>query len=236
MKNLYTKTDKNGIKALFQSIAPTYDVINNLMSLGLQSLIKKSFIKDLPIQNPQLILDACCGSGDLLVFLADKYPNSNIKGLDFSTTMLKIASKKLSSCKNVSLAQFDMTELHKQKIAPDLITIGFGLRNLPNVDTFLKEAYKKLAPGGTLAILDMGQPNKIIKPFYSIYLNKIIPTIASLISKNESAYRYLGESLKLYPTQKEMIQKLKNIGFINAKNKNYLFGTIATQIAQKPTE
>lgn len=228
---MYNRENPNSVKELFDTIASGYDFSNNLMSLGFHNRIKKKSIQKLPDLNEGTILDLCCGTGDMLVLLSKKYPKCKVIGIDFSKGMLEIAEKKTKKLTNIRLEIGDVTNLKYENV--DLVNISFGLRNLPNFQTFLEQVYSVLKRDGILSILDLGRPTPPVSYLYNIYFNQMIPKIGSLGHKKETPYQYLVESLKSYPTQTKMVEMLIKTGFKTAQNTNYFGGIIAQQIAKK---
>ncbi len=223
------------IKTLFNKIAPNYDLINSLMSFGLQKRIKTAAVKTAIKhygKTPKKVLDLCCGTGDISILFKKFCPDTDITGIDFSKEMLSIAEKKAP---NIRFIQGDISQ--KEKFSSltekfDICFISFGLRNLPDVDEFLENVKILLNDGGVLAILDLGRPCLIMAPYFYLHYNIIIPLIARIFNKDIEPYKYLINSAKTYPPQKEILKKLKQHGYFGEKNKNFSFGIIATQTAK----
>lgn len=230
---MYNKNNKASIETLFNNISKKYDLINDMMSFGLHNIIKSLAVKNTPNINPLKILDLCTGTGDIAVKLSKKYKNAQIIGVDFSDKMLEVAQKKIRPYKNISIKKMDITKLDFEPETFDLCFISFGLRNLSDINQTLIDIKKVLKPNGVLSILDLGKPNKIVAPIYNFYFNNIVPIIGKIFNKEITPYKYLVESVKTYPSQKELIEILNGHGFNNCKNINYMFGTISQQIAQK---
>ena len=229
----FDNKNKFSIRTLFNKIAPNYDIINELMSFGLQKHIKQSYVKNAVKMlgyQPEEVLDLCCGTGDISRIIKNLYPNSEVVGVDFSEEMLSIAKQKSNAITYLSCDITDIKscpQLSDKKF--DICFIAFGLRNLPDIDDFLNDIKTFLKPNGLLAILDLGKPNPILKPYFLLHYKVLIPIIAKIFSKDISPYKYFTNSAKTYPPQKEIIKKLVQNGYTKAKNKNYAFGIIATQ-------
>ncbi len=233
----FDKKDKNSIKNMFNQIAPNYDILNNLMTFGLQTDIKKKAI--LNIKNDDYktslkILDLCTGTGDIAIIFKELYPNSQIIGVDFSDNMLKIAQTRTHK---VNFIQKDITNLgtHSpfEEESFDICFIGFGLRNLPSIDNFLENIKKYIKPNGIISILDLGKPMWFMRPYFWLHYEFYIPFLAFLYNQNISAYKYLAKSTQTYPSPTQIITKLKQHKFTNTININYYFGIISQQIARK---
>lgn len=236
---MYQKSDKNSIKHLFDNISTHYDFLNIVMSFGMHKTIKKTAVKNIynyrknlniPVNNLK-IADLCCGTGDMIKYLADYFPDSQIVGIDFSENMLKIAKEKHNKYKNVTFVNEDITNLPYLDGKFDICIISFGLRNTPIYQKTIIDIYKILSKNGTIGILDLGHASKFIEPLIYFYLDKIIPLYGKFIDAN--AYKYLGKSLKDFPLQKKLINALSEAHFTSIESHNYLLGIIAQQIATK---
>lgn len=230
---MYDKKNKASIQSLFNNISEDYDLLNNIMSLGLHSFIKSLAVKNIPSQNPERILDLCTGTGDIAIKLHKKYKNAEVVGVDFSEKMIQIAKRKIKDSKNITIKKMDITNMDFEPESFDLCFISFGLRNLEDIDKSLSDIKKVLKLGGILSILDLGKPNKFVAFFYNVYFNRLIPIIGGIFHKESTPYKYLVESVKTYPTQEELIKILEKHGFNKCKNINYSFGIMAQQIAYK---
>lgn len=218
------------IKKLFNSVSNNYDKLNDIMSLGLHKSIKKDAIKA-PKLNPQAkILDLCTGTGDLAGILKEKYPQAEIIGVDFSSDMLKIARKKHP---NISFLEADCTRLPFEDESYDLCVISFGLRNIENMEKALIEIYRVLKRDGYFINLDLGKPNRIFNIFLKPYMYLWIALLGKIFHGDETPYRYLAASNEDFLASKELAKIYQKIGFSGIKNKNYLFGQVASQISRK---
>ena len=230
----FNNKNKNSIKFLFNQIAPNYDILNNLISLGQHKFIKKQAVQKIFNKKPNAlkILDLCTGTGDIAIELQKLYPNAQIIAVDFSQSMLKIAQKR---SKIINFIQKDITDLGENspfdKGSFDICFISFGLRNLPDVDTFLTDIKTYLKPDGILSILDFGTPAWYAKPYLILHYHLIIPLISFIFNKNTKPYKYLAKSIETYPSPNKIIQKLQHYKYTNCECKNYCFDIISQQIA-----
>ena len=230
----FDKQSPPTIQSLFNQIARNYDLINIFMSFGMQSYIKKSSVKNAIKKlgkTPDSVLDICCGTGDISVLFQKYCPNTEVTGIDFSEEMLSIAKEKAPNINFIqgNISQKESIDMERKF---DICFISFGLRNLPNIDTFLENAKQYIKDGGILAILDLGKPHLILRPYFYLHYNLIIPLIAKIIHKDIEPYKYLINSAKTYPPQQEIIKKLREHGYTEATNKNFAFGIIASQTAK----
>lgn len=230
MNKIPDKSNSNSMKSMFNDIAKDYDFLNNLMTFYLQKSIKKEATKNLK-PNHSNILDICTGTGDIAIILAQKYPSAKITALDFSTEMLKLAKQKTQN-PNINFIEGNAMDMVFQDNSFDLCTISFGLRNLPDINSALKEIHRVLNKNGEILIIDLGKPS--LKWLYPLILDKVIPLLAQIFHKNKIPYQYLVESQKNYPSPKTLSKHLQSEGFANIKIKNFLFGTISALTAQKP--
>lgn len=213
------------IQTMFNMIANRYDLINNIMSFGTQHYVKSECIKNLDINPHDNILDLCCGTGDLAGMIKKSHPNVCVTGVDFSENMLDIARKKYPQ---IQFFQGDATSLPYQDKTFDIITMGFGLRNIQNAEKAVEEIHRTLKPNGQFLHLDFGEKNLISK----IY-DKITPFLVSRFTDNAPAYSYLIKSRQIFPTPSELIEDFERKGFKLKNRKDCLGGVISFQIMTK---
>lgn len=232
----YEQSNKHSIQSLFNEISPHYDTLNDVMSFGQHRTIKKKAIKNAIKflgKEPQKILDICTGTGDIARKFREACPHADIIGVDFSANMLEIAK---NASNDITYLEKDVTDLGNEspleKNSFDIIFISFGLRNLPNIDEFIKNIKEYLKTDGVLSILDVGKPYWFMKPYFYVHYKLLIPFAAKMIHKNVLPYDYLISSSEGYPHQKIICQKLHDNGYLQEKNINYSFGVIAQQLAK----
>lgn len=213
------------IQTMFNMISERYDFINNIISFGTHNIIKKKCVKLLKLNNNFNVLDLCCGTGDLAQNIKKYYPNTNVVGVDFSEKMIEISKNKI---RNVKFIKGDATNLPFPENTFDVVTMGFGLRNIQNAEKAIEEIYRVLKPSGKFLHLDFGEKNYISK----IY-NKFILSIIGFFTENKYAYRYLIESKRMFLTPDELINDFEKKGFRFVKRADYIFKTISCQIFEK---
>lgn len=218
------------IKNLFNSISTNYDKLNDIMSFGLHRTIKKDVLSKVKFNKNIKVLDLCTGTGDLAGILKEKYPQAKVIGIDFSEKMLEIARKKHPG---IEFIQADITNLPLENESFDLCIISFGLRNIENMERVLKEIHRVLKPGGIFINLDLGKPNKFFNFFLKPYMYLWITFLGKFFHGDETPYKYLAVSNETFSSQKELVEIFRQIGFSGIKNKNYLFGQIASQVSIK---
>lgn len=222
------KTEKN-IRKMFNSIAQNYDKLNDIMSLGLHSKIKKQAINKVALKSNFKVLDVCSGTGDIAIYISDIVKNGNVIGVDFSEEMLTIAKGKALG-KNIAFTIANALNLPFEDATFDACFISFGLRNLTDLKKGLQEMKRVTKSGGVVVNIDTDKPKGILKFLYYLYIFKIIPIFGKLFNKNSQPYQYLPESIKDFPGSDELVQIFKEIGLTDVTKFDYLFGTISQQI------
>ena len=234
------------IQQMFSAIAPTYDRANHLLSAGLdRSWWNRAARAVRPIlARPEaVVLDLCCGTGDMTLAL-DKHrpqPATNnlqpatapILALDFSHTMLTLGARKFAN-KNILPIEADALHLPLAGASVDLVTSAFGFRNLASYPAGLAELHRVLRPGGEIAILECNQPGGLVGWLYSFYFHHILPTLGGLISGTPRAYAYLPDSVMKFPRPPQMKALIAAAGFIDPTWTSYTLSTAGLYRATKP--
>lgn len=232
------------VKDLFTIIAPRYDLLNDLQSFGLHRFWKRRLIQLTDVKAGQRALDLCCGTGDLAFALARQ--GAEVVGVDFSEAMLKIAERKnpkpdpLRRCdsaartRNPKFLSGDAQNISFPDNSFDVVTVGYGLRNLADWETGLREMIRVAKPGGRLLVLDFGKPdNKLWRAIYFGYLKLCVPVFGTIFCGNSAAYAYILESLKHYPAQRGVAEKMRALGLSDVRIVNFLGGIMSINYAQK---
>ena len=228
------KNSERLITKVFQDVSEKYDLMNDLMSLGVHRLWKKNFINWLNPQENTILIDVASGTGDI----ANLYLNKiNYKGsvccVDENKDMLDLNKKKIE--KNASVKWFcnSAEKLPFKNNYFDYYTISFGIRNVSNINNVLKEAHRVLKPGGRFLCLEFSKvKNEILNRFYKIY-SKSIPQIGKLIVGKSEPYEYLVNSIEEFDSQDEFFKKIKKQNFINVSYRNLSGGIVAIHSAWK---
>ncbi len=235
----YNKTNegkKEQVEEMFDNIAPNYDFLNHLLSLGIDTLWRKKAIMYIKPFRPKAMIDIATGTGDF-AFDALKYLNvESIIGIDLSEEMLAVARKKATAKKleKISFVKGDCENLPYKENTFDAMTAGFGVRNFENLEKGLAEMYRVLKSQAPLVILEVSQPeNPLLKFLFSIYFKHILPFIGRLFSKDHRAYSYLPESVEVFPKSDDFVRILKKIGFKNAKYRALTLGICAMYVCEK---
>jgi demethylmenaquinone methyltransferase / 2-methoxy-6-polyprenyl-1,4-benzoquinol methylase len=192
---------------MFDRIAPVYDVMNHVMTAGLDVRWRRRAAQA-AVRTGDRVLDAACGTGDLAI--ADlKAGAGKVTGLDFSAKMLERARAKQTS---IEWLQGDMLALPFADETFDAATVGFGVRNVENLELGLRELRRVLRPGGRLAILEITQPRGALRPFYSLWFDRVVPLLGKVLPGGD-AYTYLPASVKRFPTAERLADMLREAGF-----------------------
>ena len=225
--------NEHQVNALFSRVAPHYDLLNNVISLGTQKLWRHEMVNQLQVKATANALDVCCGTGDLAIELAKRIPNGRITGIDFNHKMLKLAFEKTKMIGNLVLVQGDAMHLPFDDNTFDIVTIGFGLRNVPDADQALSEIYRVLKPGGQFASLEMSQPtNPMVKFGWKAYFN-IFPVMASIAGGNYRDYQYLKKTSQQFVSAHQLARMMKAAGFKEVHYQPLNFGAAALHFGNK---
>lgn len=221
---------KRYVRSMFDSIVSTYDVLNRVLSLGIDRTWRSSLVAMAGSISGRRVLDICCGTGDLTKELAAA--GADIHSLDFSFEMLrKGMAKGWLPGRNIS-ADAGRLPFHDKSFY--MLTIAFGIRNIPDVDVFLAEALRVLEPGGTLYILELTRPeNAFVRFFYNFYLTKILPFIGGILSGKREAYRYLAGSISTFLDRETLVARINGAGFGHVEYRSKTFGTATIYICRK---
>lgn len=225
---------------LFARVAPRYDLMNNLMTAWQHGRWRRCTLEALgPLPRGAAALDLCCGTGDFLLLLADRIgPEGRLVGVDFCRPMLALAGARLAAAgmaARVRLLEGDVTRLTTLADESfDAATVGFGLRNVADLDAALREACRLLRPGGALASLDLSWPTRgLIGALALFYLRWILPGIARLAGARPDDYRWLRDSLEHFPDADGLGARLRAAGFARVETLRCGFGLVAIHVARK---
>ena len=222
------KNNERLVTKIFQDVFDKYDLMNDLMSLGVHRLWKKKFINWLNPQENTTLIDVASGTGDIAKLYLEKI---NYKGcvycVDENEGMLDLSKKKLNENSKVKWYCNNAEKLPFKNNYFDYYTISFGIRNIDNINGALKEAYRILKPGGRFLCLEFSKvENEILKKFYKFY-SKSIPTIGKFIVGKSEPYEYLINSIEKFCSQEELFVKIKEQNFTNVSYKNLNNGIVA---------
>lgn len=227
------------VRDLFNSIAGRYDLMNTFMSFGLDRPWRKATVKRSELKPGGYGLDVCCGTAMLTMEQAKVAgKNGKVIGLDFSENMLEEAKHNLNTFElkdNITLIQGNAMALPFEDNTFDCVTVGWGLRNVPDIMTALKEMTRVVKPGGKVVSLDMAQPEApVFKQIYWLFFEKVIPAMGKLWAGNKGAYDYLHDSARVFPPQKELTKMFGQAGLVETGYRNLALGVVAVVEGRKP--
>lgn len=229
---------KEQVQEMFDNIAPQYDFLNRFLSLGIDILWRKSLINKLKKHRPAYLLDMATGTADVAIQAVKTLHPKKVIGVDLSPQMLEHGREKLKRLqldKVIELQQGDSEKILFEDNIFDAATVAFGVRNFEHLEKGLAEMFRVLKPGAHLAILEFSKPQAFpVKQLYAFYFLHILPWIGKLVSKDNSAYTYLPESVQSFPQGKEFLLILEKIGFNNCECSPLSFGISSIYTAQKP--
>jgi demethylmenaquinone methyltransferase/2-methoxy-6-polyprenyl-1,4-benzoquinol methylase len=206
------------VRGMFDRIAPVYDAMNRVMTAGLDRSWRRLTVEAV-VQPGDRVLDACCGTGDLA--LAAEREGGVVTGLDFSPRMLERARRKSAT---VRWVQGDLLALPFDDASFDAATVGFGVRNVADLDAALVELGRVLRPGGRLAILEITRPRGILRPFFTLWFDRIVPLLGKVLPGGR-AYTYLPASVRRFPGAEDLAALLEAQSFSRVRVR-LLGGTI----------
>jgi len=220
------------VRGVFDSVAARYDLMNDLMSMGLHRLWKRLAVFIAGARAGDRVLDLAGGSGDLTRLLArDVGPTGEVVILDINRAMLEVGRERLTDAgvlDNVRYMQANAEALPFADGSFDLVTIGFGLRNVTHKDRALAEMHRVLKPGGRAYVLEFSQVTQpLLARVYDLYSFKLLPKLGRLFAKDEDSYRYLAESIRMHPPQAELASMMQTAGFGQCRYVNMLGGIVA---------
>ena len=224
-----SKTDKaQKVGEVFDSVSRNYDLMNNLMSLGLHKVWKRIVIQTASLRPKAKILDIASGTADLALSFSKLDKDFDIFQTDINYSMLTEGQKKLiNQGKIIPAITCDAEALPFQSNYFDCVTIAFGLRNMTNKDKALQEIYRVLSPGGKTIILEFSHVHKQLKKTYDLFSFQIIPKLGKLFAQDESSYQYLVESIRVHPNQEELKKLMEEQEFENVSYVNLSAGIVA---------
>lgn len=222
------------IASLFDSIAPQYDKLNPLMSLGIDCRWRRKAVREIvDVSSPLSVLDVATGTGDFLAAIAKKsVPESQLTGVDLSEKMLEVARQKLPA--SIYLEVGNVEKLRFPDNSFDRVSVAFGIRNFNHLEQGLSEMCRVLRPAGKLVILELSYPdNPFLLLGYKCYAFHILPFWGSLLAGNREAYSYLPASIMKFPKPDVMIPKLKSAGFSSVSVRRFSAGICLMYVAEK---
>ncbi|MEZ0324739.1 MAG: ubiquinone/menaquinone biosynthesis methyltransferase [Fimbriimonas sp.] len=222
---------RRAVQGLFTEIAPRYDLMNSVMSLSLHKRWRAFAVTQLGLKPGGRALDVCCGTGDFLPHLRKAIgPGGILLGVDFCEPMLAKARAKSSS----DLAMGDACRLPVQSDSFDAVTVGWGMRNVPDIDLAHAEVARVLKPGGTFASVDMARPrNPLMRKASGFLFNAVVPRLGALFGSGK-AYTYLPKSTERFWDREELAASMRRAGLVDVRYVDLFFGNICAHFGRKP--
>ncbi|PCF42651.1 demethylmenaquinone methyltransferase [Staphylococcus delphini] len=230
------KANKAQVHEVFQNISGKYDRLNNIISFEQHKVWRKKVMKEMNVQAGTIALDVCCGTADWTIALSQAVgPEGEVTGLDFSENMLKVGEEKTAHMDNIRLVQGDAMALPFDDNAFDYVTIGFGLRNIPDYSKALSEMYRVLKPGGMAVCLETSQPTMpVFKQGYQLYFKFVMPIFGKIFAKSKQEYEWLQQSAFDFPDRETLKKMFEDVNFENVKVRSFTGGVAAMHLAYKP--
>jgi demethylmenaquinone methyltransferase / 2-methoxy-6-polyprenyl-1,4-benzoquinol methylase len=225
---------------IFDQIAPTYDLLNHLLSFGIDVYWRKQMLKELPLRDKMHCLDLACGTGDVSLTLAGSPKIQSIEGLDMSEGMVEFGRKKVQK-KNledkVQLNIGDGVTIPRPDQTADVVTLTFGIRNFSDPQESIRNIYRVLKPGGRALILEFGMPRFfLVRWVYTFYFRYLLPFIGNLISGHSDAYTYLNKTVEDFPFGEDFAKWMREAGLENVRYRSLSFGIAYLYVGEKPHE
>ncbi len=254
MNNKYLSYDENRapkVREMFSRLAQRYDLVNDVMSFGMHRVWKRQTVRlALAGAAPNArVLDLCCGSGDLC-FLAEELGGGSVVGVDFTLPMLEVAKRRrrrrtsgarqdqpgrAGGRRGPQFVQADALRLPFRDGTFDVLTIGYGLRNVADIPAALLEMRRVLAPGGRAVVLDFGKPARAVPAaLYRAYLGTVMPAVGWLFHGDPQTYAYIPASLERYPAQRGVEALMRAAGFGAVRYEERLLGTMGINVGEAP--
>lgn len=223
------------VAGMFGAIAPTYDLLNHLLSFNVDRRWRKAAAKALAPRPGEHYLDLCAGTGDLALALLAREPGAKLVGADFCRPMLERAPAKAARAgTSLPLAEADALNLPFRDAAFSGLTVAFGVRNFEQLDRGFREMARVLKPGGRAVILEFSQPRSaLFGALYRLYFTRLLPFVGRLVSRDSHAYGYLPATVARFPLPDELAARLQAAGFAEVHHTPLTFGVAVLTVAEK---
>lgn len=238
VSNVTGKEHAGMVKEIFSTITKQYDFLNHFLSMRRDVAWRRFTVKKMRFFHTRRFLDVACGTADLSIMAAKKHHGIKATGVDFVQAMLDVGKEKVGRkrfSQQIALANADATSLPFKDNTFDIAAIAFGIRNIPDRMRALREMVRVIAPDGQVMVLEMTYiRNRLFKRLYNIYLNRILPGIAGLLSFNPAAYLYLADSIMNFPSPERFAGLMVEAGLTQVKKYKLTFGITYLYIGIKP--
>ncbi|MDC3413054.1 demethylmenaquinone methyltransferase [Aquibacillus sp. 3ASR75-11] len=236
---MHQQSKEERVHHVFEKIYRNYDKMNSVISFQRHTVWRKDVMKRMKVKPGNTALDVCCGTGDWSFALSEAVgSNGKVIGLDFSKNMLSVGieKKETNNVKQLEFIHGNAMELPFEEDTFDFVTIGFGLRNVPDYTKVLQEMKRVVKPGGKVVCLETSQPTLFgFRQVYYLYFRFIMPLFGKLLAKSYEEYAWLHESAKDFPGKEDLKQMFTQVGLSDVQTKSYTGGVAAMHIGKKPT-
>ena len=225
------------VEKMFNNIAPAYDKLNHTLSMGIDRNWRKKAINMLRPFRPRRIMDVATGTGDFAILACRELQPDTLTGTDISEGMMEVGREKVKQAHlsdKISFVREDCTCLSFADGSFDAVTVAFGVRNFEDLDKGISEMCRVLSPGGHLVILELSTPDRFpMKQLFALYSKIVIPVLGKLFSKDNNAYRYLPQTIKVFPQGEVMTKSIAQAGFSRVEFRRLTFGICTLYTATK---
>jgi len=226
------------IAGMFDAIAGQYDLLNHLLSAGIDRRWRRRAIRSLGLTGRERVLDLCTGTADLAIAARTASPPAaRVVGVDFAAAMLGIGREKIRRrrlAETVALVRGDATRIPLADGSVDAVTVAFGIRNVERTQAACDDMHRVLRPGGRLAILEFAVPTMpVVRPAYLWYFNRVLPRVGRLLSRHGAAYGYLPASVGAFASPDEFVTILRQSGFVDIAASPLTFGIVFLYTARR---
>jgi demethylmenaquinone methyltransferase / 2-methoxy-6-polyprenyl-1,4-benzoquinol methylase len=234
------KTKEQFVHGVFESIAPKYDMMNSILSFRRHKAWRKYTMKQMNVREGATAIDLCCGTCDWTISLAQASGTGTMVGLDFSRNMLDVGDRKIKQLglnNQITLVQGNAMSLPYEDHSFDYATIGFALRNVPDLKQVLREMHRVVKPGGLVVSLELSKPTwQPFKGLYYFYFQKVLPFLGKLVAGQYEQYKWLPESLIHFPDHKQLAAIFREVGLEEVEARPLTGGIAALHIGKKPQQ
>lgn len=232
----YSQEGEKGaqVEQMFDNIAPTYDLLNHLLSFGIDYHWRRAALRALKPHAPQHMLDMATGTGDFALLAKKMLQPKSILGADLSEGMLQVARKKAEGVTGIVFEKHDCMRLSLPDNSFDAATVAYGVRNFPDLERGLSELRRVLKPGGRLVIIELTSPRRFpMKQLFWLYSHVIMPFVGKLVSRDTKAYVYLPATMEAFPQGEVMQGILQKVGYSDVSFRRFTFGLSTLYVAVK---
>jgi demethylmenaquinone methyltransferase/2-methoxy-6-polyprenyl-1,4-benzoquinol methylase len=225
------------VQGIFSRIAGTYDLVNVVASFGIDRTWRRRAVRTAALAPDSRVLDLAAGTGDLTMALARRGEPAEVVSTDFVPEMLEVAEGKAEGYEGPTRIVFeaaDAQDLRYEDGSFDVVTIAFGMRNLPDRAANMREVHRVLKPGGRYVVLEFSHPKSaVVRALYGAYLGHVVPFLGGVIARDRASYLYLRDSIRGFPVQEDLAAELEAAGFSRVSWQDLTFGVVTVHVCEK---